>query len=398
VLLEPYSVLDLTGPLGYLAGKVLADLGAHVVKVEPPGGDPARRWLPQRRNGEDSVGTYWLATNAGKRGLILDLERDEDRSTLRDLARSADFLLESFPPGTLEKRGLGYETLQRDNRGLIDVSITPFGQHGPYRDYQAFDLELMALGGAMSLAGEEGGEPMRVTVPQAPMWVGAEAAVGALTALAYRTRTGHGQRVDVSAQAAVMSALAHAPAFWDLSGINPQRAGIHITGRSVTGARMRVFWPCQDGWINFIIYGGTAGRRTNQQLVAWMDAKGMAPAWMKEFDWSRFSVPTLAQEEIDRLEAPIAAFLATLTKQEFLEGAVAREMLGYPVSTVADIASDRQLAARGFWQDLPDSSGSSLRHPGGFAVVGGRRLALRGPAPRLHEQEEPEPTGGRRDL
>ncbi|HEY3119894.1 MAG TPA: CoA transferase [Vicinamibacteria bacterium] len=398
MLLEPYSVLDLTGPLGYLTGKVLADLGAHVVKVEPPGGDPTRRWLPQRRTADGAVGVYWLATNAGKRGLVLDLESDEDRRTLRDLARSADFLLESFPPGTLERWGLGYDTLHGDNAGLIFVSITPFGQHGPYRDYQAFDLELMALGGAMSLAGEEGGEPMRVTVPQAPMWVGAEAAMGALTALVYRTRTGWGQRVDVSGQAAVMSALAHAPAFWDLSHINPQRAGIHITGRSVTGARMRVFWPCRDGWINFIIYGGTAGRRTNQQLVAWMDAKGMAPPWLKELEWSRFSVPTLAQEEIDRLEAPIAAFLATLTKQEFLEGAVSREMLGYPVSTVADISADRQLAARGFWQELADSTGAGLRHPGGFAVVNGRRLSLRGPAPRLHEQEEPEPTGGRRDL
>ena len=398
MFLEPYSVLDLTGPLGYLTGKVLADLGAHVVKVEPPGGDPARRWLPQRRTADGAVGVYWLATNAGKRGLVLDLESDEDRRTLRDLARSADFLLESFPPGTLERWGLDYDTLRGDNAGLIFVSITPFGQQGPYRDYQAFDLELMALGGAMSLAGEEGGEPMRVTVPQAPMWVGAEAAMGALTALVYRTRRGFGQRVDVSAQAAVMSALAHAPAFWDLSRINPQRAGIHITGRSVTGARMRVFWPCRDGWINFIIYGGTAGRRTNQQLVAWMDSTGMAPAWLKEFDWSRFSVPTLAQEEIDRLEAPIAAFLATLTKQEFLEGAVSREMLGYPVSTVADISADRQLAARGFWQDLADSTGARLRHPGGFAVVNGRRLSLRGPAPRLHEQEEPEPTGGRRDL
>jgi len=398
VLLQPYSVLDLTGPLGYLTGKILADLGAHVVKVEPPGGDPARRWLPQRRTVDGAVGVYWLATNAGKRGLVLDLESDEDRRTLRDLARSADFLLESFPPGTLERWGLGYDTLHAANAGLIFVSITPFGQEGPYRDYQAFDLELMALGGAMSLAGEEGGEPMRVTVPQAPMWVGAEAAMGALTALVYRTRTGWGQRVDVSAQAAVTSALAHAPAFWDLSRINPQRAGIHITGRSVTGARMRVFWPCRDGWINFIIYGGTAGRRTNQQLVAWMESNGMAPAWLKEFDWSRFSVPTLAQEEIDRLEAPIAAFLATLTKQEFLEGAVSREILGYPVSTMADISADRQLAARGFWQELTDSTGARLRHPGGFAVVNGRRLSLRGPAPRRHEQEEPEPTGGRRDL
>src|SRR5207253_8216129 len=116
----------------------------------------------------------------------------------------------------------------------------------------------------------------RVSVPQAPMWVGAEAAMGALTALAYRSMTGLGQQVDVSAQVAVMSALAHAPAFWDLNRVNPERAGVFVTGRSVLGAKMRVMWPCKDGWINFIIYGGAAGRHTNQQLMAWMTEKGLA--------------------------------------------------------------------------------------------------------------------------
>src|SRR3989442_15620810 len=123
----------------------------------------------------------------------------------------------------------------------------------------------MAASGAMSLAGEAGGEPMRVTQPQAGMWAGAEAAMGALTALAYRTRTDRGQWVDVSAQSAVIAALAHAPVFWDMNRVNPERAGIYITGRSVTAARLRAFWPCKDGWINFIVYGGAAGRHTNQQ-------------------------------------------------------------------------------------------------------------------------------------
>jgi crotonobetainyl-CoA:carnitine CoA-transferase CaiB-like acyl-CoA transferase len=263
------------------------------------------------------------------------------------------------------------------------VSITPFGQAGPYHDFAAFDLEIMALGGAMSLAGEEAMEPMRVSVPQAPMWVGVEAAMGALTALAHRSVSGRGQRVDVSAQAAVLSALAHAPTFWDLNRANPLRAGIYITGRSVTGARMRAFWRCRDGWINFIIYGGTAGRHTNRELVSWMHERGMAPEWLARVEWSRFEVTTLTQEEVDRLEAPIEAFLATLTKREFREGAIRRGMLGYPVSTVKDIAEDPQLAARGFWQDLEGPGpGSRLRYPGGFAVVNGARLAQRRPAPQ----------------
>jgi len=391
MLLAPYRVLDLTGPLGFLAGKVLADLGADVVKVEPPGGDPSRRWPPclEGHNGGPPQSLFWLAGNTGKRGITLDLETEAGRGLLLRLAEHVDFLLESFTPGTLESGGISDEVLRRRNPGLIVVSITPFGQEGPYRDFLAFDLEIMALGGAMSLAGEEGGEPMRVSVPQAPMWVGVEAAMGALTALAHRSVTGRGQRVDVSAQAAVLSALAHAPAFWDLNGVNPQRAGIYVTGRTVTGARMRAFWPGRDGWINFIIYGGAAGRHTNRELVAWMEERAMAPEWLTRLDWSRFEVTTLTQEEVDRLEVPIEAFLATLTKREFMEGAIRRGMLGYPVSTVEDIFADPHLAARGFWQDVEDAGSSvSLRYPGGFAVVNGERLVLRRPAPRPGEHNE----------
>ncbi len=387
MLLAPYRVLDLTGPLGFLAGKVLADLGADVIKVEPPGGDPSRGWPPHRpaRDGTGPEGLFWGACNAGKRGITLDLETDEGRRTLARLAARVDFLIESLAPGTLESWGLGPGALRRLNPGLIVVSITPFGQEGPYRDYLAFDLELMALSGAMSLAGDAEGEPMRVSVPQAPMWVGVEAAMGALTALAHRSLTRRGQQVDVSAQAAVLSALAHAPTFWDMSGVNPHRAGTFVTGRSVTGAKMRAFWRCRDGWINFILYGGAAGRHTNRELVAWMKDSGMAPAWMEGIDWSRFEVTTLAQDEVDRLEAPIGAFLATLTKREFLDGAVRCGMLGYPVSTVAEIHQDEQLRARGFWQDVPDGAGGTLRHPGGFALVNGQRLAVRAGAPRIGE-------------
>jgi crotonobetainyl-CoA:carnitine CoA-transferase CaiB-like acyl-CoA transferase len=374
MLLAPYRVLDLTGPLGFVAGKVMADLGADVVKVEPPGGDPSRSLQKY----------FWIATNAGKRSITLDLNTEAGQARLGELAAKVDFVLESFPPGTLD-----YEALRAGNPGLILVSITPFGQRGPYSDFQAFDLEIMALSGAMSLAGEENGEPMRVSVPQTPYWVGVEAVMGALTALAYRSTTGRGQHVDVSAQVAVLAALAHAPAFWDLNQINPERAGIYVTGRSVTGAKMRALWPCRDGWINFIIYGGAAGRHTNQQLVAWMNEKGLDPEWLKAIDWSNFAVTTLTQEEVDRLEIPIGRFLSTLTKQEFLEGVFQRQMLGYPVSTVEDIFADRQLEARSFWHEVTDATtGVSLKAPGGFAIVNGTRIAAGARAPRIGEHNE----------
>src|SRR5712691_2084221 len=391
MLLKPYRVVDLTGPLGFLTGKIFGDLGGDVIKIEPPGGDPSRRTPPHLNTDHNSPQSlYWLAFNVNKRGITLDLESQTGRSLFLRLAEKADFVLESFPPGTLERWGLGYDRLHRENPGLILVSITPYGQEGPYRDFQGFDLEVMALSGAMSLAGEEGGEPMRVTVPQAPAWVGAEAAMGALMALAHRSLTGKGQHVDVSAQVAVMSALSHAPAFWDMNRVNPQRAGIYITGRSVSGAKMRVMWSCKDGWINFIIYGGAAGRHTNQQLVAWMDEKGLAPEWLKQMDWSKFAVTNITQEEVDKLEAPIAGFFSTLTKQEFLEGSINCQMLGYPVSNVEDICQDQQLAARQFWQDVRDgASGATLKYPGGFAVINGERLTIRRAAPTVgqHNQE-----------
>jgi len=370
VLLTPYRVLDLTGPLGFLCGRIFGDLGADVIKIEPPGGDPARR-SPQN--------FLWLANNANKRGITLNLENEIGQQLFLRLAKTADFILESFAPGKLD-----YRQLSNENPGLILVSITPHGQAGPYRDFQGSDLEIMALSGAMSLAGEKDGEPMRVTVPQSSGWVGAEAAMGALTALAWRSRTGRGQHVDVSAQVAVMAALSHAPAFWDLNRTNAQRAGEFVTGRSVHGAMMRAFWPCQDGWLNFIIYGGAAGRQSNQQLVAWMAEKGMAPAWLTEIDWNNFEVTTITQEEVDRIEAPIKRFFATLTKRQFLDGVVKRQMLGYPVQTAADIHQDPQLAARNFWQDV-----GGLKYPGGFAVINGERLAIRRPAPSVgqHNRE-----------
>ena len=388
MLLTPYRVLDLTGPLGFLTGKIFGDLGADVIKVEPRGGDAARLQPPFLSNGNGSrQSLYWLAYNANKRGITVNLECEQGRQLFRRLAVNADFIIDTPEPSS--PVNLDYEELNRQNPALIIVSISPFGQEGPYKDLRGSDLEIMALSGAMSLAGEKDGEPMRVSVPQAPLWVGAEAAMGALTALAYRTATGRGQRVDVSAQVAVMSALSHAPAFWDLNRENPERAGVFVTGRSVKGAKMRVMWPCLDGWINFIIYGGAAGRHTNQQLVAWMAEKGLAPEWLKEIEWTTFAVTNITQDEVDGLESAICNFFAAVTKAEFLEGAIKRQMLGYPVATVTDISDNTQLRARNFWQDVVDpASGQTLKYPGGFALINGERLPIRRAAPEIGEHNE----------
>lgn len=389
-LLAPYRVLDLTGPLGFLTGRIFGDLGADVIKIEPPGGDASRRFPPFLKNGNSSAQSlYWLTYNANKRGITLNLQNSKGLDLFNKLSGQSDFIIESFSPRKLDQSGFDYELLQKQNPKLIVVSISPFGQEGPYKDLHGSDLEIMALSGAMSLAGEKDGEPLRVSIPQAPMWVGAEAAMGALTALAYRSMTGRGQHVDVSAQVAVMAALAHAPAFWDLNRVNPERAGVFVTGRSINEAKMRVMWQCKDGWINFIIYGGAAGRHTNQQLVAWMDEKGLAPDWLKALDWTSFAVTNITQSEVDKLEAPIINFFASVTKDEFLEGAIKRQMLGYPVATVADISRNPQLEARNFWQQVKDPvSNTTLQYPGGFAVIDGERLQITRTAPNVGQHNE----------
>jgi benzylsuccinate CoA-transferase BbsE subunit len=362
MLLSGTLVIDTTTRFGWLAGRVLADLGADVVKIDPPGAD---------RTSPD-----WRAFNVNKRVLDLDPAQPTDRAALNDLLARADICLltpELAGPG----HGLDPHDLRRDHPQLVVVAITPFGLAGPRRHWRASDIEVMAAGGAMSLAGEPDGAPLRVSEPQSYGWAGAQAAIGALTALYRRDLTGRGDLVDVSAQASVVASVAHAPAFYDILGAAPERAGAFMTGRSITGARYRVFWPCADGFLNFIIYGGVAGRRTNEQLVAWMRERGAELGVLGEIDWARFDVTRATQAEVDAIEAPVLKFFAGVTKREFLIEGHRREMLGYPVSTVADIATDPQLESRGFFVALEGPDGEAQRHCGGFAVVDGERLPLR---------------------
>lgn len=375
-MLAGLYAVDCTGRLGWLTGRLLADMGAGVVKVELPD--------------TDLSSSEWQALNVNKQLLRLDLEGRAAAAALDRLVSTADFLIATPQPGA-DDALFDFDRLHAIHPRLIVVAITPFGLKGPKSQWRASDLEIMAAAAAMSLAGEPGGEPMRVSAPQSNAWAGAQAAVGATMALAARARTGRGQLVDVSAQAAVITALAHAPAFVDIAGTTPTRAGAFITGRSVAGAKYRVFWPCVDGHINFILYGGAAGRRTNEQLVAWMREAGVDPGPLAAVDWSVFDPTGASQAQVDAMEAPIARFLAGLRKREFLEGAHRREMLGYPVSSVQDISTDPQLQARGFWQDVTTADGRTQRHCGAFYLRDGQRPALEVPAtpaaPRASPQE-----------
>jgi crotonobetainyl-CoA:carnitine CoA-transferase CaiB-like acyl-CoA transferase len=382
--------LDLTDELGFLCGKILGDLGADVIKIEPPGGDPSRRLGPFYGNEPDpEKSLFWLGFNNNKRGITLNLESPQGRELFCRLVAKVDFVIETFAPGRLDKLNIGYTALSRINSRLILTSITPFGQTGPYSAFKASDIEIMALSGCMSLTGDPDRPPLRVTFPQSCGWTGSYAAMGALTAHYYREQTGQGQQVDVSAQACLLWAFSHAHTFWDLNRHLEKRAGSFMTGRSITGAKMRVFWPCEDGYLNFIIYGGEAGRRTNQALVEWMDSRGMAPDFLKQKDWKSFDIAQVTQDEIDRMEEPIGEFFKGITKAEFFKEVVKRQMLGYPVASVKEIFEDPQLKARHFWQTIDHPElGTSIDYPGGFAKFSDGACQIWRRAPRIGEHNE----------
>jgi crotonobetainyl-CoA:carnitine CoA-transferase CaiB-like acyl-CoA transferase len=383
-------VLDLATPLGQMCGKILGDLGADVVKIEPLAGDAGRLRQPQYKDPSGAAHSlFWLAYNNNKRGITLNLESGEGRELFHRLAQGADILLESYPPGYMDSLGIGYAQLSAKNPKLIYTGITPFGQTGPYRDFLADDLEIMALCGVMSLTGYAGKEPLRISLSQSEAWTSLYAAMGTLTAHHYRQRSGEGQFVDVAAQAACVIQCVHAPFFWEYNREVPTREGEFMTGRTITGAKFRAVWPCRDGYLTFIIYGGPAGQKTNRALTAWMDLKGMAPQFMKTRDWDQFDVNVLTQSEINEMEAAIGRFFAGITKAEYMQEIVKRGMLGYPISTAEDILKDDQLLYRKFWQPVSLAGRrQEVLYPGEFAQFSEMKCPVRRPAPALGEHNE----------
>jgi crotonobetainyl-CoA:carnitine CoA-transferase CaiB-like acyl-CoA transferase len=196
--LEGVRVLELTQVMaGPFCGQVLADMGADVIKVEPPdGGDSTRRSLGFRMRGEDTAA--FLAVNRNKRSLALDLKDERHRAAFHGLAGDADVVLENFRPGVAARLGVDYETLRELNPRLVHASVSGFGQTGPYAMRPGYDLIAQGLSGVMSVTGEPGGGPVKCGIPISDLSAGLFCAVGILSALAARERTGRGQQVDTS--------------------------------------------------------------------------------------------------------------------------------------------------------------------------------------------------------
>jgi crotonobetainyl-CoA:carnitine CoA-transferase CaiB-like acyl-CoA transferase len=221
--LQGIKVLDLSRVLaGPYCTMVLGDLGADVIKVEPPEGDETRGWGPPFAGGESA---YYICVNRNKRDIVINLKTDEGKKILRDLALQSDVLVENFRPGTLEKFGLDYETLHELNQKLIYCSITGFGQTGSMKDKPGYDFMIQALGGLMSITGEPDGEPMKTGVAVVDLFAGQNAIIAILAALHARTLTGMGQHIDISLFDSQLGWLANVASNYLISGNLPKRHG-----------------------------------------------------------------------------------------------------------------------------------------------------------------------------
>ncbi len=369
--LHGYRVLDLAGEAGALCGKMFADFGAEVIKVEPPGGCPTRRippFLDERAGPDDSC--YFQATAAGKLSVTLDLNQAEGRDLLSRLAERADFLVESFPVGYLDGLGLSYEALAARNPRLIYTSVTPFGDSGPGADWKAADIVGWAAGGMMAMMGAPGRPPLQVSVPQACAHAGSEAAVASMLAHLERERSGLGQKVVVSLQAAGVWATNSETAFPVLEGRSVQRSGVIPAGMPRAS-----IYRCADGYVQLMVGGGMF-LSTTLGLLDWLSEFGPVPEQIAAIDFAGWTPDRFRSgdrgflAEMAACEAAISELLLRLTKAELANRADASGWVIAPVNTMEDVSRDRQLLARDYYQ--------RVTHPGLD-----RELTLVGPFARL---------------
>lgn len=386
-----YRVLDLAQGGCLIAGKILADLGADVIKIEPPGGDPSRNVGPFYKDTPDpGKSLFWIAYNVNKRSVTLDIESRDGQDILRRLVKSADFVIESFRPGYLEECGIGYTALSDANPRIVLTSITSFGQTGPKAQYKSSDLTAWAAGGYLYVSGDPSRAPNWISSPQASLHAGAEAAAASLIANWHRETTGRGQHVDVSIQGCVARILSNAAQFYDLNNSIVRRVGYHLPSPRFP---MGLGYECKDGWITSYVMGGSAvGFASHMRsLVQWMDEEGMAPDWVKNFDWvNDMDASKLTQERYREIEEPFVAFFKAKSKQELFEGALKRKhMLIGPVQNTKEIAEDPQRQARDFWVNVvhPDL-GDTLTLCGPFARLSQTPCRIRRRAPKVGEHNE----------
>ena len=392
--LAGYRILDLTDDQGHYCGKILADLGADVIKVEPPGGDASRNTGPFYKDIPDpEKSLYWWAYNTSKRGVTLNIDTRDGKTVLQRLVKTADAVIESFAPGYMDSLGLGYPALSQINPGIIMTSISPFGQTGPYKDWKGPDLVGWALGGQAFVTGDEDRPPCRISFPQSYLHAGNHAASATLAALYDRESTGEGQHIDVSMQEAVVWTLMSVIQFWDMMQFNMFRGGAK---RRMGGPVARVLFPCKDGYMSFLIGGGQLASISMPPLVKWMAEEGKLGAFENRKDWDAKDWSdkedhwSKTQEALDAEESTLVNFFADKTKAQLYEQALKRRIILYPASTVKDLAENVQLKEREFYTEVEHPElGESVTYMGApYKMMGTKwQISKRAPLIGEHNQE-----------
>ncbi len=352
-LLAGTRVIDLAGEPAAMAGRILGDLGAEVVLVEPPGGHPLRT-LPHR----------FLAWSAGKTSVVVD-EPDDPR--LGQLLATADAVIDTpgFPGA--------FELDPASAPNAVWASVTPFGRAGPRSWWRASDLGVMAASGNMYATGDPDRPPVRCSEPSGYAHVGAETAFAVLTALA----SGSPLRVDVSMQEVVFVANMVGLASFPKTGHRGARRGANI-------GRTREIWPCKDGWVSFGLRGGKARVPSLQTLTRLVVDDGLDAGALTDRDWSNFSHTTTPDDELKAIEQPVADYFARHTMQELYEIACETNLMLAPCNSPREIYASAQLAAREFFGPVGDVA----RFPRSFVIVSsrdGETVPARpsGPAPAM---------------
>jgi crotonobetainyl-CoA:carnitine CoA-transferase CaiB-like acyl-CoA transferase len=357
-LLQGLRVVDMAGEPAAITGRMLADLGATVVKVEPAGGDPLRTVAPLAPDGASLRFGVW---NTGEAAIEVDGPNDP---RLIELLEHADAVIDTPGwPGALQ---VNPESAPR----AVWVSITPFGLDGPRSRWHATDLGVMASTGNMYCTGDPDRPPVRCSEPTAWAHVGPETAMALLTAIA----SGRHERVDVSAQEVVMIAsMGHAGRF-PRTGNRGKRSGANV-------GNTREIWPCADGFVSFGLRGGRARTANLQTITRLVDEDGLATPALTDRDWTTYDHTKMTPEQLEEISAPIAEYFLRHKMAELYEIACETNLMLAPANSPRELVESKQLAARDFFTSIGGlgviprtfvhvtSPGDAVSQPGASAAV-----------------------------
>ena len=365
-LLPGYRVLDLTSSMGALCGKLLGDLGMDVTKVEPPAGDAARSEPPFAKGHAHREGSLRFAyLNAGKRSVTLDIAKAGGKKLLLDLVERADVIVEDFAPGYLAELGLGYDNLLEKQSKLILVSVSGFGQDGPYANYKTTDLIGNAMGGLLYISGDPKMTPCNPPETQAFYYTSLFACYGVVLALWQRETRGIGAWVDASVQAS-MALHEHVAFNYSAEKRVMKRAG----SQHQHNAPANLF-QCKNGWISLFV------TQTHWPLLlkVWPDHD-------PELDDPKWINSNLRRQHADYINAQVTSFTSRFLKEDLAELMQKHGIPGLPVNSPSDFMKDSHIQARGFFAGVDHPVLGLFAQPGTPFMVDGQRSPP-APAPLL---------------